>query len=111
MLDMIQDELEKRENFSVTENGALGYKSTKSALVDMNYKVSSFRNCDEEEIIDSFDKAYNENREYALKWLFFARDIREGLGERRLFRICYRRLAELDVDLFIKNLYNIAEYC
>ena len=110
MLDMIQDELEKRENFSVTENGALGYKSTKSALVDMNYKVSSFRNCDEEEIIDSFDKTYNENREYALKWLFFARDIREGLGERRLFRICYRRLAELDVDLFIKNLYNIAEY-
>ena len=110
MLNSIQKELEKQENYSITENGAIGYKSTSSALVDINYKVSSLRQCDEDEIINLFDKAFNENREYALKWLFFARDVREGLGERRLFRICYKRLSELDIDVFYKNLDNISEY-
>lgn len=110
MLNLIKDEIDKRENIGITENGAKGYKSTDSALVDMNYKVSSFRNDDEDEIIACFDKAFIENKEYALRWLFFARDIREGLGERRLFRICYRRLFDLNANLFYQNLHNISEF-
>lgn len=110
MLNMIQKELEKQKNMAVTENGAIGHKTSGSALVDMNYQVSSLRSSDEEEIITLFDKVFRENREYALKWLFFARDVREGLGERRLFRICYSRLYELDIDIFVANLKNIPEY-
>lgn len=110
MLNLIKDELNKQKNFIATENGAIGYKTTGSALVDISYKVASFRNSDEDEIIAHFDKAFFENKEYALKWLFFARDIREGLGERRLFRICYKRLYELDERLFYLNLLNIIEY-
>ena len=110
MFNLIKDELEKQENHSMTENGAIGYKSAGSALVDINYKVSSLRKSEEEEIANLFDLAFDENREYALKWLFFARDVREGLGERRLFRICYKRLADLDIDAFYKNLDFISEY-
>ena len=110
MMSHIEQELKRQENFTTTENGAIAYKTTGSALVDINYKVSSFRNSSEEEIIASFDKAYYENKEYALKWLFFVRDVREGLGERRLFRICYKRLAELDPHAFSINLEHIAEY-
>ena len=110
MLHLIKNELEKQDNYSLTENGAVGYKSSQSALVDINYKVASLRNSDENEIVALFDEAFKENKEYALKWLFFARDIREGLGERRLFRICYKRLFELDNVLFKQNLHNIAEY-
>lgn len=110
MFNFIEKELKRRENFSITENGAVGYKSTQSALLDMNYKVSSLRQSDKNEIIALFDAAFDENKKYALKWLFFARDIREGLGERRLFRICYERLADLDMDAFCDNLDNIAEY-
>ena len=110
MFNLIQKELEKQDNYSMTENGAIGYMSTGSALVDSNYKISSLRQSDEEEIINLFDKAFEENREYALKWLFFARDVREGVGERRLFRICYKRLLKLDEDAFQKNLDNISEY-
>lgn len=110
MMNYIESELKKLENRSITENGAVGYKTTESALVDMNYLVSSFRNRNEDEIISYFDKAFNENKEYALKWLFYARDVRGGLGERRLFRVCYGRLLDLDVDLFYKNLHNIQEY-
>ena len=110
MLHLIKKELNEQDNYSLTENGAVGYKSSKSALVDINYKVASLRNSDEDEIVALFDEAFKENKEYALKWLFFARDIREGLGERRLFRICYKRLFELDNVLFKQNLHNIAEY-
>lgn len=107
MFNLIEEEI---GNKSVTENNALGYESSKSALVDLNYLVSSLRNESENEIIRLFDKAFHENPEYCVKWLFYARDIREGLGERRLFRICYRRLVELDVDIFYKNLNIISEY-
>ena len=110
MFNLLEKELKKMENTSITENGALGYKTSNYAILDLNYAVSSLRHGDEEEIMLLFDKAFYENREYALKWLFFARDIREGLGERRLFRICYKRLADLDIDLFYKNLGNIPEY-
>lgn len=101
---------EKIGNNSITENGAVGYKTSKSALLDLNYQVSSLRNADDEDITKLFDDAFHENKEYAVKWLFFARDIRGGLGERRLFRICYKRLVELDVEIFYKNLHNISEY-
>lgn len=70
MLNLIKDELNKQKNFIATENGAIGYKTTGSALVDINYKVASFRNSNEDEIIAHFDKAFFENKEYALKWLF-----------------------------------------
>lgn len=110
MFNLIQNELKKQENINVTENGAIGYQTSNSALLDLNYAVSSLRQSSEEEIITLFDKAYNENREYTLKWLFYSRDIREGLGERRLFRICYRYLAEVDEEAFRANLFNITEY-
>lgn len=110
MFNLVEKELKERENFSITENGAIGYKSTDSALVDLNYKVSSFRNSSEEEIIEAFEKAFNEDKEYIIKWLFFARDIREGLGERRLFRICYKALFNLNKNAFFKNLKYISEY-
>ncbi len=102
--------LQKSLNRSRTENNAIGYKTTGSALLDLNFSVSSLRNASEDEIIRLFDNAYNEMPDYTLKWLFFARDVRGGLGERRLFRICYKHLADIDVKLFIANLNLISEY-
>lgn len=110
MFKLVENELKRMENRSVSENGAIGYKTSNSSLLDLNYSVSSMRHSDEEEIIILFDRAFYENKQYALKWLFFARDILEGLGERRLFRICYKRLADLDINLFYKNLDNIPRY-
>ena len=110
MMNQIEKEFKEMEDYTLTENGAVGYKSTGSALLDLNFKVSSLRSVSEEEIINLFDKAFHEHKMYAMKWLFFARDVRGGLGERRLFRVCYRRLAELDIDLFYLNLNIISEY-
>lgn len=81
-------------NTSVTENGALGYKTTGKELLDMNFSVSSMRNMTEQQIVDKFVKAFYEDKLLAVKWLFYARDVREGIGERRLFRVCLKYLAE-----------------
>ena len=43
MFNLIEKELKKMENTSITENGALGYKTSNYALLDLNYAVSSLR--------------------------------------------------------------------
>lgn len=76
-----------------TENGAPGYRSTGKALLDINFAVSSLRSKTDDEIIEQFKAAYYENKLLAIKWLFFYRDIRGGLGERRGFRVILAWLA------------------
>ena len=109
MMNLLQDEI-LNKNRSITEKGALGYKSSGSALLDLNYAVSSLRQADDSKIVELFVKAFHEDNEYALKWLFFARDVRVGLGERRLFRICYKLLLNLNKRAFYDNLKYISEY-
>lgn len=98
------------ENLSTTENGALGYKSSGKALVDLNFKVSSLRNKTDKKIIEEFEKAFFENKELALKWLFYTRDIRGGLGERKIFRVITKWLADNYPDTIKNILYLIPEY-
>ena len=85
IMDAIKDEV-KTTTLSRTENGALGFASCKSDLVDFFYKVSSMRKATRGEKQAAFLKAAAEDRDLAFRVLFFARDIRGGLGERSLFR-------------------------
>lgn len=90
----LQNELTQSSyNVSVTENGALGYKTTGKKLLDLNFSLSSLRNVSEEEIQARFADALADDVDLAITWLFFARDIRGGMGERRTFRACLRHLA------------------
>lgn len=97
-------------NFAYTENGALAYSSTKSDLLDLFAMGAAMRKRSEEDCILMFRKAYAENPVYALKCLFYIRDIRGGQGERRFFRVCLKDLAKQDPEAVIRNLDNIAEY-
>lgn len=83
----------ERNNISYTENGAAGYKSTGKALLDINFLVSSLRSTPIPEVLRKFMLAYHEDRDLALKWIFFARDIRQGMGEKRLWKLVMRYLA------------------
>ena len=97
-------------NVSVTENGAVGYKSSGHALADINYMTSSLRQKNDNELIDMFKAAYYESPIYAWKWLFFLRDIRGGMGERDTFRRIIKHMADFrphEMALFIPY---IAEY-
>lgn len=82
------------DEVAITENGAIGFKTTGKSLLDLNFSLSSLRSKTEEEIIKAFSKAFFEDKMLSLKWLFMARDIRGGCGERRTFRVCFKWLAQ-----------------
>ena len=88
--EMKKEMLNGEYNVSVTENGAVGYRTTGKELLDLNFSVSSLRSASDEEIISRFEKAFFEDKVLAVKWLFYARDVRGGLGERKLFRAAFR---------------------
>ena len=83
-----------QNNVSVTENGMQGYKTTFHPLLDMNFKISSYRHLKDEDICNDIDKIVTEaeDAQYLLKFLFMVRDVREGQGERRLFRVALKHL-------------------
>lgn len=108
--DLKNESLNGEFNQSITENGALGFRTSGKELVDFNFGIASMRNSSEEEIKERFLKVWNEEPFLALRFIFFARDCREGLGERRLARICLREIGALQPNSLIKNLSLIPEY-
>lgn len=109
-MDSLKETLNEDFNTSVTENGAIGYKTSGHELLDMNFAISSMRNMSDDEIVDKFVKVFYENKLLAVKWLFFVRDVREGIGERRLFRVCMKYLAESHPDIVKVVIPLVAEY-
>ncbi|ORX83227.1 hypothetical protein BCR32DRAFT_243554 [Anaeromyces robustus] len=97
-------------NSSHTENDAIGYKITGKELVDINFSISSMRNMDEQDIKEKYIKVFNEEKMLAIKWLFYARDCRNGIGERRIFRICLNYLSKNHPEITKAILEFIPEY-
>lgn len=109
-IDKLENTIDSHFNVSMTENGAVGYKTTYNPLLDMNFKVASYRNKSEKEILKDFTNCYIDDSITALKWLFYVRDIRNGLGERRLFRVILKDLATYEPQLVINLIPVISEY-
>ena len=91
-VNAMQSELNSEKK--LTTNGAIGWATSGKKLLDLNFAVTSLRDASEQEIIDKFIGAFYEDQMTAIKWLFFTRDAREGTGERRLFRVVMKWLAE-----------------
>lgn len=109
-MNAMKDTINEEFNVSYTENGALGYSTTGRALLDLNFAVASLRSASESEIVQKFIKAFAENPILAMRWLFFARDAREGLGERRLFRVIIAALVESNPEMVLPVIKLISEY-
>ena len=107
---MFLEELRKEENRTYTENGALTNRSTNSYCLDLFATIGALRNAEDNEIISRFIKAYTEDNNMAMKILFFARDIRGGLGERRVFRSIWKWLSLHEAESVRKNITNVPEY-
>ena len=106
MLKFLKGEL----NRTFTENGAETFSSTLSDCLDLFATVGALRHRSENEIVARFMRAYTENKDIAMKLLFFARDIRGGLGERRVFKIIIKWLSENEPESIRKNIRYIADY-
>lgn len=94
----------------LTENGAVAYRTSGKKLLDLNFAVASLRSATEQQIIDKFMDAYFEDKITALKWLFYARDARHGLGERRLFRVAIEEFARREPNATKQLIGLVAEY-
>ena len=93
--------MRKEEIFTRTENGAVAIKSTGGACLDLFGTIGSLRDADETRICKLFAEAYKENPLIATKIVFYARDIRGGLGERKTFRTLLRYMAMYHKESFV----------
>lgn len=104
-------ELKETANLTTTKNGDTAYSSTMNNVLDFFAKCGSLRQTEKEKYIALFDKAYIANPDLALKCLFYLRDIRQGLGERDVFRNILRHLLKKEKNKnFEKILALIPEY-
>jgi hypothetical protein len=104
------NELKNHFNETETLNGDKAFKSTNNVVLDFFSASGAMRNTPKSIQINTFMKAYFEDKNLALKALFYSRDVREGQGERELFRTIFNHLAinyPEDVKYLIPH---IAEY-
>ena len=103
------DDMGDATNTTFTQNGAITPKSTKSAMLDWFSLSGAMRDRTDKDVANLFAKAFSENPEYALRSLFYLRDIRGGLGERKVFRTILKFLAKVDPKNLRANLHLIPE--
>ncbi len=106
MLDFLKNEA----NLTRTENGALTHRSTGSHCLNLFAAIGALRDRSADETARRFLRAYAEDPDLAMKILFYARDIRGGLGERSVFRTLLVWLAENEKPSLVRNLPYIAEF-
>ena len=96
--------LEEQESITNTENGATAYNTTLLRAYDLFALGGAYRSRSDEDIIDLFRQAYNEDADVALKTLFYLRDVRGGQGERHFFRVAMKWLCQTHTQVAIKLL-------
>jgi len=106
MSEKFLNNLRRMDNFTQTENGAVALSSTLNHCLDAFGTLGAMKNSSEDEIIRTFMAAFAENRNLAMRMLFYIRDIRGGQGMRRVFRVIAKHLANTYPEVIVKNLDN-----
>ena len=96
--------LENMENMVETSNGMGALGTTLNECVNLFFQIGAMRGKSKKALLHLFSKAYNENPLVATKVLFWVRDVREGAGERQIFKDILTYLAENNTDVVKKNL-------
>lgn len=94
----------KTSSLTTTENGAAALNTTGNSCLDLFGCIGSLRESDVNRVERLFADAYQENPLFATKMAFYARDIREGLGERETFRRIIRYMAEYHPEALKNNI-------
>jgi len=92
-----------------TENGAVTHSTSTNAVLDFFALAGAMRN-NQTQVKTLFRKAFAEDRQLAIRALFYLRDVRGGQGERDLFRVLFKELIRMDVAVAEKVLAFIPEY-
>lgn len=99
-----------RQHDAKTANGAVTHSTSLNSILDLYFIAGASRKMSEESITKMFVASLAENTLLTMKLLFWARDIREGAGERRFFNICLKYLKNSKPELLMKNAHLISEY-
>lgn len=102
--------LKRMANRTATENGGAALVTTGSDCLDFFAAAGALRSAEEGDIVGRFLRAWAEDANSAMKLLFYARDVRGGLGERRVFRAILKWLAVNQPESVIKNLDYVSEF-
>lgn len=97
-------------NDSYTENGMATNSTSLNLCVDLFFQIGAMRGQDKTRLINAFTKAFGENPLTAMRLLFWARDIRGGAGERKIFRDIMEYLANNRTEVLGKNLHLVSEF-
>ena len=121
-MNTFMDALTKNEK-SYTLNDATAYRTSGSALVDLNFSVPSLRQAavdfygkskhnryfysadgtmDAVEALRLFITSYEEDPLYTMKWLMYVRHIKLGLGERDVFRMMLTKIGDLHPEMVLQ---------
>lgn len=104
------DIMREETTHTYTENGAKAKNTSGDNLVNLYSCIGALREADESRITRLFEDAYSEDKLLAAKILFYARDIRGGLGERKIFRTLIKYLAMYHPEAIKPNLDLIGVY-
>lgn len=96
--------------FTRTENGAVALNTTGDARLDFFGTVGSLRTAEKERITRLFAEAWKADPLFATKIVFYARDVRGGLGERQTFRTLLQYMAEYHPEALRANMDLIGVY-
>ena len=102
--------LKEESNLTATENGGTAYLSSESFCLDLFFKAGAMRGASAGDISNAVIRAYAEAPDKTMKIIFFARDARGGLGERRFFRTAVASLVSAAPGSVRKNIPLFAEY-
>ena len=98
------------KKWTKTSNGMPARVSTDDTFLDAFSKIGALRGRTQDDIMAIFLNAYGYDNLLALKLLFYARNIRGGLGERDTFRIILHHMANVEPSVIKANLHNIAKF-
>lgn len=107
MSKLVQSTLTKD---TITTNGMATNSTSLNSCLDLFFIAGASRTMSDEDIQNAFVSAYSENKEIALRILFWARDVRGGAGERRFFRVVLSFISENYPEISRKISSLVPEY-
>ena len=102
--------MEKEVAWTETENGQTALNTTFDACLDLFSTIGALRKRTDGDIEAKVGAAYAEDKLVCMKIVFYARDIEQGLGERRVFRVALKYLAHRHPRDVVVNIPNIVKY-
>ena len=97
-------------NDSLTDNGAVTHSTAGNFCLDLFFIAGASRFLSEEVILQAFIRAYREDKNVALKILFWARDARGGAGEKRFFQVIMKQLSISQPEVYEQVAIYIPEF-